>query len=155
MKNALKADDVAAKLRELHGNMAAAARAFGVTRQAVHAFVAARPSLAAVAAECRESMKDHAESALHKAVVGGEAWAVCFYLKTQAKDRGYVERVEQTGKNGGPAEVSGKVTHDVAAELAPYAAAIADLCAGRLGYPAGGEVRPDGLAQPLDTPPAH
>jgi hypothetical protein len=28
------------------------------------------------------------------AVLAGEAWAVCFYLKTQAKDRGYVERSE-------------------------------------------------------------
>jgi hypothetical protein len=46
-------------------------------------------------------MKDNAESALYSAVLGGEAWAVCFYLKTQAKDRGYVERQEMTGKDGG------------------------------------------------------
>jgi hypothetical protein len=29
---------------------------------------------------------------LYSAVLRGEAWAVCFFLKTQARDRGYVER---------------------------------------------------------------
>jgi predicted transcriptional regulator len=85
---------VAAKLRELNGNQAAVGRAFGVTRQAVSKFVAARPDLAEVARECRETMTDNAESALYRAVLAGEPWAVCFYLKTQAKARGYVERVQ-------------------------------------------------------------
>jgi hypothetical protein len=40
-------------------------------------------------------MKDNAESSLYRAVLDGEPWAVCFYCKTQAKDRGYTERVEQ------------------------------------------------------------
>ena len=35
-----------------------------------------------------------AELSLFKAIQTGEAWAVCFYLKTQGKDRGYVERYE-------------------------------------------------------------
>jgi hypothetical protein len=82
------------KLREYHGNFAAVARHFGVTRQAVQRFIGRRPKLQEVAHEARESMKDHAESALYAAVLRGEAWAVCFYLKTQAKDRGYVERAE-------------------------------------------------------------
>lgn len=34
-------------------------------------------------------MLDHAESSLQKAVLKGEAWAVCFFLKTQGKSRGY------------------------------------------------------------------
>ncbi|MEI8016283.1 MAG: hypothetical protein D4R81_07615 [Nitrospiraceae bacterium] len=37
---------------------------------------------------------DEAEAALHKAVMRGEAWAVCFTLKTQGKGRGYTERLE-------------------------------------------------------------
>jgi hypothetical protein len=87
-------DAVAAALRKADGNMAAVGRAFGVARQSVAEYVARRPGLAAVRAECRESMKDAAESSLHRAVRKGEAWAVCFFLKCQAKDRGYVERSE-------------------------------------------------------------
>jgi hypothetical protein len=82
------------KLREFNGNFAAVARAVGVGRTAVCNFVRRRPQLQEVAKECREEMKDNAESALYRAVINGEAWAVCFYLKTQAKDRGYIERTE-------------------------------------------------------------
>lgn len=88
----LKAELVAPKIREMHGNLAAVARTFGVTRQGLHAFVQRHPTLVEVCQECRESMKDNAESSLYKAVLAGEAWAVCFYLKTQGKDRGYVEK---------------------------------------------------------------
>jgi len=51
-------------------------------------------------------MCDNAESALNRAVINGEAWAVCFTLKTQGKDRGYIERTQQeiTGRDGGPIE---------------------------------------------------
>ena len=94
MKNALKPKPVEGKIRELHGNLAAVGRAFGVTRQAVWDFVRRRPSLVAACQDCRESMKDHAESSLFTKVLAGEGWAVCFYLKTQAKDRGYVEKSE-------------------------------------------------------------
>ncbi len=99
-KGGLTATTVEAKLRELSGNMAAVGRHFGVTRQAVHLFCKSRPSLMAVANDVREGFKDNAESALQAAVLRGEAWAVCFFLKTQAKDRGYVERQELSGPDG-------------------------------------------------------
>jgi|SRR5215468_6373637 len=95
MKNVgLTAELVEAKLRELHGNMAAVARHCGCTRGTVWQFCQRRPTLRAVLAECREAMKDSAESVLYNSVLKGEAWAVCFYLKCQAKDRGYVEKTE-------------------------------------------------------------
>src|SRR5262245_4458282 len=95
-KGGLTAENVGAKLRELHGNMSAVARHFGVSRQAVQNYVRARPALGALLRDARESMKDFAESALHSAVFRGEAWAVTLFLKCQAKDRGYVERREVT-----------------------------------------------------------
>lgn len=98
-KGDLTAETVEAKLRELNGNMAAVGRHFGVTRQAVWDFVHKRVTLQAVAKDIREGMKDHAESALQAAVLRGEAWAVCFFLKTQAKDRGYVEKVQVEGEH--------------------------------------------------------
>lgn len=33
-----------------------------------------------------------------------EAWAICFVLKTLGKKQGWTERVEHTGKDGGPME---------------------------------------------------
>jgi hypothetical protein len=88
---------VEAKVREYHGNLAAVGRHFGVTRQSVHDYVAKHPTLRAAVRDCREAMKDHAESALHKAILNSEPWAITFYLRTQARDRGYVERHEHTG----------------------------------------------------------
>lgn len=91
---------VADQIGKLKGNVAAVARAFGVTRQSVSEYINRRPALAALLADAREEMVDNAESALGRAVVSGEAWAVCFTLKTQGKGRGYVERQEITGKDG-------------------------------------------------------
>lgn len=93
-KGGLTVASVTKRLQEFSGNLAAVARTFGVTRQAVFNFVHKRPALLAIADDVREGMKDNAESALQKAVLAGEAWAVCFFLKTQAKDRGYIERGE-------------------------------------------------------------
>lgn len=96
----LSEEGVEAKLRELHGNMAAVARHFGVTRAAVWKYVQERPALVEVTKDCRETMKDHAESALYRSVMNSEPWAVKWYLGTQAKDRGYVERQEHEHSGG-------------------------------------------------------
>lgn len=53
----------------------------------------------------KERVKDLAELSLYGAIQKGEAWAVCFFLKTQAKDRGYIERQEVSGEGGGPINV--------------------------------------------------
>lgn len=89
---------VAAALAELQGNVAATAKRFNVDRAAVSRLIDKRPALKKVVNDARQGMLDHGESALYRAVLKGEAWAVCFYLKTQGKARGYVERqeVEQT-----------------------------------------------------------
>jgi hypothetical protein len=102
--NGINADVFAAKLRELSGNVAAVARFFGVTRQSADKYMRRRPSLLKIAGECRETMRDNAESALYNAVLAGEPWAVMFFLRTQAKSRGYVERTEVTGQDGRPIE---------------------------------------------------
>jgi hypothetical protein len=126
----LTAKAVAEKVRERRGNLAAVARDFGVTRQAVHDYVSRRPSLKSVVAECREAMIDHAESALHRAIFQGEAWAVCFFLKTQGRRRGYSERLDV-----GRAE---DLTDD---ELAAIAARGRPRTAPEEGTPGGGAAR--------------
>ena len=44
--------------------------------------------------EATEQALDIAEESLITAVKAGEAWAVCFLLKTRGKKRGYTERQE-------------------------------------------------------------
>jgi len=51
--------------------------------------------------EC-ERVLDVGETRLIEAVDGGEPWAVKFFLSTKGKHRGYVERSEYTGADGGP-----------------------------------------------------
>jgi hypothetical protein len=109
----LKEKLVAEALRELRGNLSAVARKFGVTREAVRRHVADRPSLQEVVRECREAMTDDAESSLYRAIDKGEGWAVCFYLKCIAKNRGYVEKEPDAprgeDKSGVPVELVTKL----------------------------------------------
>jgi hypothetical protein len=97
------------KLREYRGNCAAVGRAFDVTRSAVAHYIERHPSLHCVLRECREVMKDHAESALHRAIIDGEPWAICFFLKCQGKDRGYTERTEH--------DLRGEVRQEIVVEI--------------------------------------
>ena len=50
-------------------------------------------------------MLDFAESKLFQKIKEGDSTAILFYLKTQGKARGYIERSEVTGANGGPVQV--------------------------------------------------
>lgn len=53
-------------------------------------------------ARSKMKMIGNAVSKLVEAVNKGEAWAVCFTLKTQGKNEGWSERLEHTGKDGAP-----------------------------------------------------
>ena len=89
----LTKNGVAKALTETHGNISAAARMLGVTRRAIAKRIDGDPILKAAVVDARETMLDDAERSLAKAVLAGEAWAVCFLLKTQGRGRGYIERV--------------------------------------------------------------
>lgn len=53
------------------------------------------PQVSQLIEDLDNEMDDIAESALRQALLQGEAWAVCFRLKTKGKHRGYVEKSEQ------------------------------------------------------------
>lgn len=55
--------------------------------------------------DIREISVDNVESALYKSAIEGNTTAQIFYLKTQGKNRGYVERQEITGYEGMPNSV--------------------------------------------------
>jgi hypothetical protein len=90
----LTVETVEAGMKEKSGNLAAVARALGCARQSVWAFVQKHDRLKELAHDLLEAMKDNAESSLHAAILRGEPWAICFFLKCRARDRGYVERQE-------------------------------------------------------------
>ncbi len=124
---------VAEALKKTSANMSLAAKSLGVARSSLYDFVNKHPDLKEIISDERESLVDIAESALKSAVVGKEAWAVCFTLKTLGKGRGYVERVEQTGANGGPVQHNLLSTNSVdlsdktEAEINAYGAKLAQL----------------------------
>jgi hypothetical protein len=85
-------DELAEALRAHHGLVSLAAAALGIARESLHRRIRQSKQLQAVLAEAREHVTDVAEASLFRAIEGGEAWAVCFYLKTQGRARGYIEK---------------------------------------------------------------
>lgn len=94
-------------IRRAAGNVTAAARGLGVGRTALHARIAKSPDLQRVLQEERESLVDMAESALRAEVLDRNMTAVIWTLKAspEAKRRGWGERQEVTGKDGGPVAI--------------------------------------------------
>ena len=78
------------------------ATALGVGVSTIRRRVAKSERLTMAMEEVTELQLDLAESQLMKAVERGEGWAICFFLKCKGKCRGYVERQEVTGRDGGP-----------------------------------------------------
>lgn len=83
-------------MRKSLGVVSVAAKKVGITRQTHYNWLkedaAYRHEIEAV----MEEEKDFVESHLHQLIQQGNPAATIFYLKTKAKDRGYVERIEQT-----------------------------------------------------------
>jgi len=74
--------------------LADAARMLGITRSTLDARVKRNAKLTALTKEIREDLTDFAESKLMDAMKKGNLGALCFYLRTQGRHRGYVEKQE-------------------------------------------------------------
>src|SRR6267142_4178475 len=77
------------------GLIAPAARKFNVTRQTLYNWLREDDNLKENLNHIRESMKDLAEGKLLSLINENNITAIIFYLKTQAKDRGYSEFIDQ------------------------------------------------------------
>lgn len=115
----LKRANVVEKLRTTEGNISLAARLLGVSRYALYKFIE-KHELGQMLKDSRESIVDHAESGLRRAVLNGAPWAIALTLRTLGRSRGYVERVESevTGRNGGAVEVVHVFNHGAAVAAA-------------------------------------
>lgn len=91
------------------GNMAAIATSMRVSRQAVHKFANGNEAVKEAIAAEKERVKDLIENSLVNRAIAGESWAVCFYLKCQARDRGYIERLDVDATTRGVMVISEEI----------------------------------------------
>ena len=96
---------ISEKITEKRGNLSVVARSFGKSRTWLYNTLNDKyPELWDVITEARESLIDDAESELQKQMLKGNTTALIFFLKTQGKSRGYVERQEV--EHGGGVDIT-------------------------------------------------
>jgi hypothetical protein len=105
-----KAATVADALTKARGVVSHAARLLDCDRTTVYAYINRYPTVAQARDDAREDLLDYVENKLLEQITEGNMTAIIFYLKTQGRHRGYVERMEHAGHDGG--ELTIKVTHD-------------------------------------------
>ena len=103
-------EDVEPLIDQFSGNIAMIARALDVSRGTVWNRVQESATLQTKLKDAREATIDNVESGLYKKALSGDTTCMIFFLKTQGKHRGWVERQEITGVEGGP--VTFKVIED-------------------------------------------
>jgi hypothetical protein len=106
MANGKSAKQYAEAIRNARGFVSVAARQLGVSRSSVYNAINKHASVKEAVIDAREAMTDLAEGKLLGLINDENPTAIIFYLKTQGKDRGYVERQELTGKDGAPIETT-------------------------------------------------
>jgi deoxycytidine triphosphate deaminase len=87
-------DEIKKALIKNKGLIAPSARNLGISRQALDKRVKKNKVLKEIRRQAREELKDFGESILIKLMQQEDFRAVKYFLATQAKDRGYVERQE-------------------------------------------------------------
>jgi len=88
-------------LSDARGNVSAVARKHGVDWSTINKRVQESPVLQQVLRDARESMLDNAESKLYSKALEGDTTCLTFFLRTQGRHRGYVDRTELVGDPDG------------------------------------------------------
>lgn len=105
----IKTELIIQALKETHGMVSLAAERVGCAPKTIYARIKSVAAVREVLDTERSKMVDIAEMKLYSAIMTGESWAIALVLKTIGKDRGYVERQELTGADGGPVKTEGRV----------------------------------------------
>jgi len=100
-----QADEIAAALRSSQGLVTVAAASLGCAPGTIYNAIKKYATVRQALKDAREAMLDRAEARLFQKIDTGDNTAIMFYLKTIGKHRGYVERQETTGADGGPVEL--------------------------------------------------
>ena len=76
-------------------NVSATCKGLKVNRRTYYMWMEEQPDFREAIQDARESLIDLAETKLQQNIMEGKESSIFFFLKTQAKDRGYIETVEQ------------------------------------------------------------
>ena len=93
-KNGFTATQVIQALEDADGYVSKAASLLRCSPRTVYNYRDRFVTVAEAWEAIREKRHDFVENALHKQIQNGNVTAIIFYLKTQAKSRGYIERQE-------------------------------------------------------------
>ncbi|MEM7738096.1 MAG: hypothetical protein AAF267_20160 [Deinococcota bacterium] len=85
-----KVSEYVKAITEARGIVTVAAESLNVSRDTFYRIINKHASVKQALESARESMKDIAENKLFENIMQGDNGSIFFYLKTQAKDRGYV-----------------------------------------------------------------
>ena len=88
-------------LKRCAGNVSEAMEQVPTHRSTHYRWLESDPEYAAAVDAIKESLIDRAEGVLHSLIGEGNVPAVLFFLKTQGKRRGYIERTETDVTSGG------------------------------------------------------
>jgi hypothetical protein len=97
-----KADQIAQAITDANGILSLAARNLGCSRTTLYKYVKKYATVQEALEEARETNIDFVESSLMKQIKKGNVTAMIFFLKTQGKHRGWVERQEVAGVKDAP-----------------------------------------------------
>lgn len=100
---AIKPKEYAEAIRAAQGFISVAAENLGCKRTAIYSAARRHKIVQEAIDDSREKMTDFVEGKLYQRIEDEDTASIIFFLKTRAKDRGYVEKVQ--------------VEHAVAAEL--------------------------------------
>lgn len=103
--------DLLLALEKSLGIVTTACKAVGLDRTTFYRYINEDAEFAAQVKDIESIALDFVESKFHKQIEKGDTTACIFYLKTKGKHRGYVERTEVTGKDGGAIQTENK--HDL------------------------------------------
>lgn len=93
-KRKFTATEVADAIKQAKGYVSKAADILGCDSKTVYNYAGQFETVRDAIAAVRERRHDYVESKLMSRIDSEDTTAIIFYLKTQCKDRGYVERQE-------------------------------------------------------------
>ena len=94
------AQQVADALAQAKGFVSVAARNLNCADRTVRNYIERYAVCKQAVVDARESMIDFAEGKLYQNIQNNDTVSILFFLKTQGKARGYIERHEYTGADG-------------------------------------------------------
>lgn len=104
-------EQIAEAIIKANGQVYVAARLLKCQHSTIYSRFRDFPELRELAQSYKDLITDQVEQVLiDKALIDKDNWAVGFWLKTQAKHRGYTERQEFSGPDNGPIRFSWDAT---------------------------------------------